>query len=269
MPVTNYHTVNGRIIGETTGGTFTGYLTDALGSVTATVDEGGAVVNTYRYKPSGELLAKTGAGPDPKFRWNGTHGYRQTEVPIADTYIRARHYVRQAGQWTSCDAAWPVQEPYRYAYSSPVTHVDPSGLVPCGFLARQQVRGLLTCTGILGGACNACRSWCRCNGTYEADVNWTGHAPATGTGIVDSTYGLPCDFDIDKSCSIYEDQARRCPPGTRCKSNAPSCDPKGHSHAAPFPPITVNWVPGASSLLTGTSTITVKKGLLSILDCDC
>ena len=32
-----YHTVNGRILGETAAGVRTDYLTDALGSVTATV----------------------------------------------------------------------------------------------------------------------------------------------------------------------------------------------------------------------------------------
>ena len=53
------------------------YLTDALGSVTATVDQSGTVQNTYRYKPYGDLLAKTGTGNDPKFLWVGSQGYRQ------------------------------------------------------------------------------------------------------------------------------------------------------------------------------------------------
>jgi hypothetical protein len=65
MPVTNYHTVQGRILGESTSGVRTDYLTDALGSVTATVNSAQAVVNTYRYKPYGEQLAKTGSGTDP------------------------------------------------------------------------------------------------------------------------------------------------------------------------------------------------------------
>ncbi len=39
MPVTNYYTVNGEIIGERTAGSpRVDYLTDALGSVTATVN---------------------------------------------------------------------------------------------------------------------------------------------------------------------------------------------------------------------------------------
>ena len=50
MAVTNYHTVNGRVIGETTGGVRTDYMRDALGSVTGTT-VAGVVQNTYRYQP--------------------------------------------------------------------------------------------------------------------------------------------------------------------------------------------------------------------------
>ena len=70
MPVTNYYTVNGEIIGERTAGSpRVDYLTDALSSVAATVNQSAQVVNTYRYKPYGALLAKTGTGPDPAFGW--------------------------------------------------------------------------------------------------------------------------------------------------------------------------------------------------------
>jgi len=48
MPVTYYDTVKGQIIGEATGGVRTEYLTDALGSVTATVNSSGEIVNTDR-----------------------------------------------------------------------------------------------------------------------------------------------------------------------------------------------------------------------------
>ena len=103
MPVTNYLTVNGEIIGETTGGVRTDYLTDALGSVTATIDQSASVVNTYRYKPYGELLAKTGAGSDPVFGWLGSQGYVQTGRKYAEQYVRARHYSSTNGRWTSKD----------------------------------------------------------------------------------------------------------------------------------------------------------------------
>jgi RHS repeat-associated protein len=129
MLTKRYDTINGRIRSESSGGVRTGYLPDALGNVTATVQDG-AIVNTYRYKPSGALLSKTGAGDDPKFQWNGTHGYRQTGVPIADTYIRARHYARQAGQWTSTDPMEGQRQHYVYANASPTTRIDPDGLTP-------------------------------------------------------------------------------------------------------------------------------------------
>ena len=50
MPVTNYHTANGMLLGETTAGVRTDYLTDALGNVTGTVNQSAQVVNTYRDK---------------------------------------------------------------------------------------------------------------------------------------------------------------------------------------------------------------------------
>ena len=75
-----YFTINGDIIGEkTAGGSRVDYLTDALGSVIGTVNQSAQVVNTYRYKPYGAQLAKTGVGADPAFGWVGTHGYRPTE----------------------------------------------------------------------------------------------------------------------------------------------------------------------------------------------
>ncbi len=66
MGVTNNYSLNGQIIGEkTTGGTRTDYLRDALGSVVGTVNQSAQVVNTYRHKPYGAQLAKTGVGADP------------------------------------------------------------------------------------------------------------------------------------------------------------------------------------------------------------
>jgi YD repeat-containing protein len=104
LPTTNYYTVNGQIIGEkTTGGSRIDYMRDALGNVTGTLDQNAQVINRYRYKPYGELLAKTGTGPDPKFRWVGSWGYRHTSKRFSDVYVRARHYSSQLAQWTTVD----------------------------------------------------------------------------------------------------------------------------------------------------------------------
>src|SRR5579871_1642648 len=131
MPVTNYYTVNGNLIGEkTTGGTRTDYLTDALGNVTATLNQSGQVVNTYRYKPYGTQLAKTGAGADPAFRWVGAQGYRQTGKKYSDVYVRARHYDSATGRWTTRAPLWPSQLAYVYVIDSPTTAVDATGMQP-------------------------------------------------------------------------------------------------------------------------------------------
>lgn len=128
MPVTNYYTVNGEIIGEqTTGQERIDYLTDPLGNVTATIDQNAKVLNRYTYKPFGEVLSKTGTAPDPKFLWVGAHGYRQTGKKYAEVYIRARSYDTRTGRWTSRDPLWPRQPGYIYAASSPVVFSDPSG----------------------------------------------------------------------------------------------------------------------------------------------
>lgn len=128
MPVTNYYTVDGEIIGEkTTGGSRIDYLTDALGSVTATMNQSAQVVNTYRYKPYGALLAKTGVGTDPSFQWVGSRGYKQTGKKFSDFYVRARHNDSISGRWTSMD---PIRTLNRFIYVSqnPVRYSDKSGM---------------------------------------------------------------------------------------------------------------------------------------------
>lgn len=133
MATTYYHTVNGKIRGQTTAGVRTDYLTDALGSVVATVDSSAAVVNTYRYKPSGERLAKTGVGADPRFGWTGDTGSRRTERSFADQYNSARHYGTRQGQWTTIDPIAAERGhlwPYVYCNGNPTVPTDPSGLSP-------------------------------------------------------------------------------------------------------------------------------------------
>jgi RHS repeat-associated protein len=132
MAVTNYYSAGGELLGEkTVGGSRIDYLTDALGSVTATVDQTGSVVNRYRYKPYGGLLSKSGAGADPSFQWVGSQGYRQTGKKYSDVYVRARHYDTANGRWTRKDPIgfavgdWNV---YSYSGDSPAVFHDASGL---------------------------------------------------------------------------------------------------------------------------------------------
>lgn len=127
MATTWYHTVRGEIIGESTAGSRTSYLSDALSSTTAAQNSAGTTTATWRYKPSGALLAKTGVGTDPKFLWVGGLGSRTTGLAIPQQYTRARHYCVRAGLWTSMDAFWPSELPYAYANQSPVSLMDFSG----------------------------------------------------------------------------------------------------------------------------------------------
>jgi len=87
MPVTSYYTVNGEIVAERTAGQ--AYVTDALGSVIATVDQTLTVQSTARYKPYGATLAST--GNQPKFGHAGSTGSRRTGLEHTDLYNRNRH----------------------------------------------------------------------------------------------------------------------------------------------------------------------------------
>ncbi|MCW5944133.1 MAG: hypothetical protein KIS66_18045 [Fimbriimonadaceae bacterium] len=163
MPVTNYHTVNGRTIGETTDGVRTDYLTDALGSVTATVDQSQNVLNTYRYKPYGGLLAKTGSSPDPRFLWTGDTGSRTTGLAYSEQYNRARHYGSMQAGWTSVDPMWPTRRAYVLGKCCAAACIRDSG-GPRQFAGDLIVPILCVgaCVGSLGcgaGFFVACRNW--------------------------------------------------------------------------------------------------------------
>lgn len=124
-----YDTLNGRIRGENSGRQ-TNYLTDALGSVTATVSSKPEVVTTYRYKPYGSQLAKTGSEAEPRFLWTGNTGSRYRLVNATEHYNRMRHYGPNHATWTSKDPFFPKFQAYSYANGNPATLSDPTGLVP-------------------------------------------------------------------------------------------------------------------------------------------
>ncbi|MCW5941945.1 MAG: hypothetical protein KIS66_06920 [Fimbriimonadaceae bacterium] len=191
MPTTNYHTVNGRTIGETTDGVRTDYLTDALGSVTATVDQSQNVLNTYRYKPYGGLLAKTGSSPDPKFLWTGDTGSRTTGLAYFEQYNRARHYGSMQAGWTSVDPLWPRSVQYGYAFADPLRYTDPGGMLgidtncTCKIIHERTVCFSLAAIRHLGPTAQwvLCPQWC-----YTEYIK--GPAPLCRTGC--QTEGGSC-----------------------------------------------------------------------------
>ena len=127
MPMTMYYSVNGRLLGESTNGVETTYMSDALGSTIGTVTTAG-LQNRYTYSPYGVLLGKTGPDADPKFTWNGRSGYRTTGRTNVDKYVRKRHFSLPAACWSSADPLWPRQLPYAYADGMPTSFPDYSGL---------------------------------------------------------------------------------------------------------------------------------------------
>ncbi len=146
MAYTSYITIDGMLIGEETNGVMRNYGTDALGSV-VTTSLNGVPENTYRYKPYGGLLAKTGTAADPSFLWNGGSGYRATTLPSAGHYVRMRHFSSTAAQWTSGDELWPREGPYLYSRCNPATLSDMSGLT-CEMYTLLRTG---TCTLLQGG----------------------------------------------------------------------------------------------------------------------
>ena len=112
----------------------TWFLTDALGSVVGTFAQEESApnyindLNTYRYKPYGGLLAKTGASPDPRYLWTGNSGSRYSDRRFAEQYNWHRHYGHFQGQWTSRDILWPEELAYGYVSGSPISSIDPIGL---------------------------------------------------------------------------------------------------------------------------------------------
>ena len=126
MP-TNYLHVNGMKIAQIKDGVRTDYLTDALGSVTATKNQSQQIVNTYRYKPYGKLLARTGLGDDPRYLWTGNTGSRVTQTRNVNQYNVHRHYANGSAVWTSVDPLWPDEWAFGYALQSPTEFTDPFG----------------------------------------------------------------------------------------------------------------------------------------------
>ncbi len=129
MPVTNYYTIDGQMIGYKTAAGRKDFLADALGSVTAEVDQTGNT-KTFdgRYKPYGGDLTSTGTRGS--YGWIGSWGYRETGLSASSHYVRARHYSKTSGGFTVHvrQSEWLAGEgPYNYSFCIPTRLIDPTG----------------------------------------------------------------------------------------------------------------------------------------------
>jgi RHS repeat-associated protein len=221
VAVTSYHSVNRQIVGETTSGTRVDYLSDALGSVTATTNSSGIVQNRYRYKPHGMRLSKTGAASDPLFQWNGRHGYRVCAV--GRSYVRARHYEQIIGQWSTQDPLWPEQHQYVYSEANPTSVSDPSGLMCPG---RSYPKFTNCPQYIVDGVCDMCNR-------IRSSSNAAPDAAATCFSIGEELLGRKhkCKTPLYNYHKIWKCMTRW-------------CDTDGHLHCDPeLEDAGVTWCP--------------------------
>gem|GEM_PF-6690290 len=99
------------------------FHTDGLGSVSALTDSNGAVTNSYKYDPFGNILSMTGNNNASRFV--GSLGAMDDDTGLV--LMGARYYDPVLGRFISKDK---LQRTNRYMYCSnnPVNFVDPSGL---------------------------------------------------------------------------------------------------------------------------------------------
>ena len=196
MGKTSYYSVGGRLLGESTSGAETTYMTDALGSTIGTVTTAG-LRNRYTYSPYGGKVNKTGSDPDPKFTWNSRWGYRTTGRDYSEEYAQRRHVSTTTTQWTTADPLWPVESAYTYVGALPTSAVDPAGtnkmqqFIDCMALKRRLYGDQIT----VAKMCYACNqqvcSNIRCDGDWVNSL-----APSTPT----PPSGLPKIPKVAKDC---------------------------------------------------------------------
>jgi len=192
VPVTNYHTLNGRIRGETTNGVRTNYLSDALGSVTGTTNPTAQLLNSYRHKPYGARLSKSGTTQDPRPGWVGQEGYRQTTRAYSTHYVQYREFSYGIGSWTSVDPLWPKEPPYAYVVARVTTITDPSGTQGVGDMRAAMTNS----TRNLSDCCN----WDSLSGCYKVPLSEFGKQ--TGCGMLLASLSKCGISGIDVICAI-------------------------------------------------------------------
>ncbi len=123
------------------GGSYDYYLADGLGSITAITDQGGSVVQSYRYDSFGMVTPA-----NTTFRNSYTYTGREWDSEAGLYYYRARYYDPVEGRFIgkdplSFDAGDVVL--YGYVQNNPLNYTDPNGEVRWGVLGTA-VYGLYT-----------------------------------------------------------------------------------------------------------------------------
>jgi RHS repeat-associated protein len=135
--------------------------TDALGSVVAITNSGGAVVERNQFEPYGDDLTGIKDGP-------GYTGH-VSDAATGLSYMQQRYYDPQIGQFLSVDPVTPYSKPvahynrFRYANGNPYKFVDLDGRCAASRIAAAcESRGMGAKTAIEAG-------WTRNKRTKTAD----------------------------------------------------------------------------------------------------
>ncbi len=114
------------------------FVTDAIGSVVAVIDEDGDRLNAYSYSPrSVPRTAHTTEELDQPHRFAGEY-----QDATGLYHLSARYYDPRIGRFTQPDPSGQEKNPYLYAEGDPVNRIDPTGLWVAGAVGA--VGGLLT-----------------------------------------------------------------------------------------------------------------------------
>ncbi|MBX3042725.1 MAG: hypothetical protein KF896_03320 [Ignavibacteriae bacterium] len=118
-------------------------FTDNNGSVRLVVRQNGTAFDTlhFDYKPFGDTLW-TSAGTMNRDNFDGSTYDSESDLQM----LGFRMYDNETGRFTTPDLLWsafPAQTPYHYAYNSPMTYRDPTGLAPEKEKEREELQVFL------------------------------------------------------------------------------------------------------------------------------
>ena len=104
-------------------------MTDYLGSIRQTFDEGATVVSAQDYYPYGEVLRSyvTGSNVNDKYKFTE----KERDVETNYDYFGVRYYDSELTRWLQVDPLadkYPGCSPYNYALNNPLRFIDPNGM---------------------------------------------------------------------------------------------------------------------------------------------
>lgn len=207
--------MNGLTVAEKRNGQHRVLTQDPAGNITEVRDQSGTLLASYSYWPFGESQFSTGSIVNP-WRFGGANGYYFDGTSY---YVRARTYLPDLTRWATVDRTWPMERPYAYSWSNPVTWADPSGLSPLQGLppktccpdlssAKAMIEAAYATGGVAAARSVAMRIACACPYLAAAVAGWfAGRYIDDHFGISD--WALGCLFP-DETGPTSKEELQRC-----------------------------------------------------------